>query len=125
MMVLEIATRDSVSVSLHGIVAVLDLESVSLGHALQLTPNVIKQLVHSWQGCYPIRIGSLNFINAPVYVNVVLNVFKSFMTAKLRQRVKIHRRGIVGTVSPEILPIEYGGTDDSLENLKGRPQKKI
>ncbi|XP_033209460.1 retinol-binding protein pinta-like [Belonocnema kinseyi] len=117
-MILDVATRDNVSVSLHGLIAILDLESVTLGHALQLTPNVVKQLVHSWQDCYPFRIGSLNFINAPMYVNVVLNVFKSFMSEKLRSRVVILRRGIAGRVSPDILPIEYGGTDGSIQDLK-------
>lgn len=120
-MILDIATADNVSVSLHGLIAILDLESVTLGHALQLTPNVVKQLVHSWQECYPFRIGSMNFINSPMYVNVVLNVFKSFMSVKLRNRVVILRRGIAGKVSPGILPIEYGGTDGSIQNLKGKP----
>ena len=124
MMILDIATRDNISVSLHGIIAILDLESVTLGHALQLTPNVIKQLVHSWQGCYPFRISSMNFINAPIYVNVVLNVFKSFMSAKLRKRVEIFRRGIAGKVSSDILPFEYGGTNESIQNLRGKPNNE-
>lgn len=120
MMVLDIATRNNISVSLHGIVAILDLKSVSLGHALQLTPNVIKQLVHSWQSCYPFRIGHMYFINAPIYVNVVLNVFKSFMTDKLRKRIHINRKGIAGKISSNILPIEYSGTEGSLQDLKGK-----
>ncbi|XP_043467263.1 retinol-binding protein pinta-like [Leptopilina heterotoma] len=123
MMILDVATRDDVSVSLHGIAAILDLKSVTLSHALQLTPNVIKQLVHSWQSCYPFRIGYLYFINAPIYVNVVLNVFKSFMNEKLRKRIHIHRKGIAEKISPNILPIEYGGNEGSISNLKDHWKK--
>lgn len=41
------------------------------------------------QDCYPVRTKSLDFVNAPPYVNVVLNIFRRFMTEKLRQRVSI------------------------------------
>jgi hypothetical protein len=36
-----------------------------------------------------VRTKSLDFVNAPPYVNVVLNIFRRFMTEKLRQRVSI------------------------------------
>ena len=39
------------------------------------------------QDCYPMRPKSLDFVNAPPHVNVVLNIFRQFMTEKLRQRV--------------------------------------
>jgi len=39
------------------------------------------------QDCYPVRTKSLDFVNAPPHVNVVLNIFRQFMTEKLRQRV--------------------------------------
>lgn len=121
MMILDVATRDNKSVSLYGIVAVIDLKGVSLGHALQLTPSLIKRLVHSWQGCYPIRIVAVEFINAPFHVNMVLNIFRSFMSEKLKSRVDVHTgdmRTISSKVPPSVLPFEYGGTEGSLENLK-------
>ena len=39
------------------------------------------------QDCYPVRTKSLDFVNAPPHVNVVLSIFRQFMTEKLRQRV--------------------------------------
>ncbi|KAI4500330.1 hypothetical protein M0802_004747 [Mischocyttarus mexicanus] len=121
LMILDLAIREDESISLHGIIALLDLANISLGHALQLTPNVIKKLVHAWQGCYPLRIQALEFINSPTYINVVLNVFKSFMTTKLKQRIHVHTRGkktFLDTVQHDVLPIEYGGTDGSINDLK-------
>jgi len=34
-----------------------------------------------------VRTKSLDFVNAPPHVNVVLSIFRQFMTQKLRQRV--------------------------------------
>jgi hypothetical protein len=34
-----------------------------------------------------VRTKSLDFVNAPPHVNVVLSIFRQFMTEKLRQRV--------------------------------------
>lgn len=120
MMVLDLATRAHVPASLHGVIAILDLEGVSAAHALHLPPHVIRSLVHAWQGCYPLRIHSLNFVNAPTYVNVILKIFKSFMREKLKRRIRVHMRGLrvfCQNFPPEILPREYGGTDGTLREL--------
>ena len=39
------------------------------------------------QDCYPVHTKSLDFVTAPPHVNVVLSIFRQFMTQKLRQRV--------------------------------------
>ncbi|XP_015585514.1 retinol-binding protein pinta [Cephus cinctus] len=120
-MILDVAIKQNEMVSLHGVKVVFDLNGVTLNHALQMPPSVVKRLVHSWQGCYPMRIQSMDFVNAPIYVNVVLNVFKQFMSHKLRKRIHIHNQGIKAIhkiVPTNILPIEYGGTDGTLQDLK-------
>ncbi|XP_014469668.1 PREDICTED: alpha-tocopherol transfer protein [Dinoponera quadriceps] len=121
MIVFDLSSRSHVSGSLRGVFAIIDMQGVRFGHALQLRPNVIKSLVHSWQGCCPIRIQSINFINVPIYVDVVLSIFKQFMNAKLKQRLYISRQGVRNScreLPTEILPTEYGGTDCSLQELK-------
>ncbi|XP_046609735.1 retinol-binding protein pinta isoform X1 [Neodiprion virginianus] len=119
-MILELASRYSKEVSLYGVFAIFDLDAVTLGHALQLPPAVIKRAVHSWQSCYPMRTNSMEFINAPVYVNFVLNVFRKFMNPKMKSRVHVHTRGLKNLhkkISPNILPLEYGGTDGTVKEL--------
>ncbi|XP_012287649.1 retinol-binding protein pinta isoform X2 [Orussus abietinus] len=121
LMILDVAARENVPLSLYGTSVILDMQNATLGHALQLTPGVIKRLVHSWQGCYPIRIHSMDFINGPAYLNVVLNIFKSFMNKKLRSRVCIRKSFddvLRDKIPIECLPLEYGGTDGSIDDLK-------
>jgi hypothetical protein len=119
-MVLDLAARDHVASSLYGIVAVHDMTGVQLSHALQMSPGVVKRLVHTWQG-YPNRIRSLEYVNAPAHVNVVLNIFKRFMSKKLRQRMHVHRgdgKAVLKKLSPSVLPRELGGTEEDYDTLK-------
>lgn len=121
-MILDLALRDHEPVTIHGITAILDISGITYEHVLQLPPNVIKNLVHAWQGCYPVRIYSLDFINAHKFLNVVLNIFRSFMVAKLKQRIHIHTNGklkLYETLPINILPKEYGGTDGTVKELSG------
>ncbi|XP_012261328.1 retinol-binding protein pinta [Athalia rosae] len=120
-MILELASRESRAVSLYGVFAIFDLDGVTLGHALQLPPQVIKRAVHSWQSCYPMRTNSMDFINAPSYVNFVLNVFRKFMTPKMKARVHVHShtfKALHKKISPSILPVEYGGSDGTIKELQ-------
>ncbi|XP_011501572.1 PREDICTED: alpha-tocopherol transfer protein-like [Ceratosolen solmsi marchali] len=120
MMVLDLAAREHIASSLYGIVSVHDMTGVQLSHALQMTPGVVKKLVHTWQG-YPNRIRSLEYINAPAHVNIVLNIFKRFMSKKLRQRMHVHRgddKALLKKLSSSILPSELGGTEEDYDTLK-------
>ncbi|XP_076295322.1 retinol-binding protein pinta isoform X1 [Lasioglossum baleicum] len=120
LMTLDLALRDHESTTVHGITAILDINGITYEHVLQLPPSVIRNLVHAWQGCYPVRIYSLDFINAPRFINVVLNVFRSFMNAKLKQRLHVHMKGklkLHKSMPMDILPEEYGGTDGALKEL--------
>lgn len=121
-MILDLALRDHESVTIYGITAILDIGGVSYEHVLQLPPHVIKSLVHAWQGCYPVRIHSLDFINVPKLINLVLNVFRSFMTAKLKRKVHVYARDklkLYETLPISILPEEYGGTGGTVKELSG------
>ncbi|XP_043789105.1 retinol-binding protein pinta-like [Apis laboriosa] len=120
LMILDIALRDHESVTIYGITSILDLDNITYEHVLQLPPNVIRNLVHAWQGCYPVRIYSLDFINAHRFVNTVLNIFRSFMNTKLKQRVHVHSRDklkLHETLPKNILPKEYGGTNGTVKEL--------
>ncbi|XP_026476668.1 retinol-binding protein pinta-like [Ctenocephalides felis] len=93
-MIMDLALHLDESVSVYGVVAIFDLENVTLGHALQLHPGMIKKLVDSWK-FYPTMVKRLDFVNAPSFVNIVLDVFMKFMTKKLRDRVTVHRTGLL------------------------------
>lgn len=126
-MILDLAVKEYECATIYGVYAIFDMKNVSFGHAKLLPPNVIRKAVFAWQN-YHIRPQSLEFINAPIYINVVLNVFKSFMTKKLKQRVHVHFSGfddLHKVVPKNQLPVEYGGTNGELQDIIDFWKKKL
>lgn len=74
-MVLDLLIKLEADSCANGIIAIFDLEGVQLGHALQLTPKIIKRSVESWKA-YPCQPKLLEFINSPPHVNYILNIFR-------------------------------------------------
>ncbi|KAJ6648879.1 Retinol-binding protein pinta [Pseudolycoriella hygida] len=112
-MLLDLILHFDEKISIYGVVAVFDLKNVTLGHALQLPPTMIKRMVECWES-YPCRTKRLEFVNAPAYVNAFLNTFRFFMTTKMKSRV------CVTTDKPSInakLPKELGGNGETYKEL--------
>ncbi|XP_062126624.1 retinol-binding protein pinta [Drosophila sulfurigaster albostrigata] len=105
-----------------GIVAIMDMEGVQLGHALQLNPKLIKRSVESWSA-YPCQPKLLEFTNAPRHVNIFLNTFRVFMTAKIRSRVVVRRAGT--TVVCKQLPRDLDGQGASYKELAMKWKKLL
>ncbi|KAL7301807.1 hypothetical protein TKK_0005417 [Trichogramma kaykai] len=127
MMILDLAMRDHVTSSLYGLIVIHDMKGVHFGHALQMTPGVIKRLVHTWQG-YPNRLNSLDYVNAPTHVNVILSVFKRFMSKKLGERMHVHPgdgKSLLQKLSPDLLPKELGGSDSDYATLKSYWKQQV
>lgn len=118
-MILDIAAMENELCQIYGVAAIFDMSGVTIWHGKAMTPSVIKRAVNAWQN-YHCRPKQFEFVNAPLYINVVLNIFKNFMTEKMKSRVKVHFGGISSlhqVINKEILPVEYGGEGDSMKNL--------
>ncbi|XP_066145599.1 retinol-binding protein pinta [Euwallacea fornicatus] len=118
-MILDIACLESEYAQIYGIIALFDMTGMSFSHYRTMTPSIIKNAVFAWQN-YHVRPKQLEFINSPTYINIALNIFKSFMTEKMKNRVKVHFGGVskaLNIVSQDILPVEYGGEGDTFEEL--------
>lgn len=112
-MILDLALEMDPEISRHGLAAIFDMKGVTLGHALQLTPTIIKRSVESWQ-IYPCKPKVLEFINVPAHVNITLNVFRMFMSPKMKSRI-IVRKGTSEIKTK--LPVELGGQGESYITL--------
>lgn len=123
-MLLDLVLQNDESVSIYGVSAIFDMKSVLLGHALQLNPPLIKRSVQSWEN-YSCRPKRLEFVNAPIHVNVVLNIFRSFMSAKMKQRLFINKGQPTNHSIPNrCLPVDLGGAGPSYETLAEHWRKK-
>lgn len=119
-MILDIAALfEFEAAQIYGVISVFDMNGVGARHAAALTPGIVKRAVTAWQN-YHVTSKSLDFVNSPIYLNVILNIFKSFMNEKMKKTVKVHTKGLESLhqiVDKDILPEEYGGTDGKLEDL--------
>lgn len=71
------------------------------------------RLVASWES-YPCLIKKLEFINAPIYLNAVLNTFRFFMSSKMKSRVCVTNESASTNTA---LPTDLGGMGDSYKEL--------
>lgn len=116
-MILDIAAMEDELAQIYGVTAIFDMHGLGLAYGRQFTPAMIRKAVYAWQN-YHCRPKRLEFINAPTFVNVVLNVFKGFMSNKLKGRVQVHFNGVEALrdiVPMEMLPKEYGGEGESVQ----------
>lgn len=55
----------------------------------------------------------LQFLNAPFHVNVILNTFRFFMTAKMKKRIFVTRNAKPSNISIDNLPTDIGGNGEN------------
>lgn len=101
----------------------VDLKGMTLNHAMQMTPLIIRRAVAAWEA-NPINMKKLEFVNAPFHVNIVLDVFRSFMTKKMKERIFV-RRGLPEFNSSDFLPVELGGNGESYAQLAAHWQNVV
>ncbi|XP_072762205.1 retinol-binding protein pinta-like isoform X3 [Anoplolepis gracilipes] len=120
-MVLDVAIKDHVSSSLYGCVIIIDMGYVTFRHLTQVRPRHLMNMTHSWQGCYPLRIKSINCINVLEIATPALMLGKYFLNNKLKQRVHFYTHKTTpdcfANIPDDILPVEYGGTDGTIQEL--------
>ncbi|KAL6445679.1 hypothetical protein ACFW04_000878 [Cataglyphis niger] len=109
----------------------IDLDSVTVHHLRQLQPRIVMNIVHAVQDCYPIRLQSINFINAPIYVDIGVAIFKRFMKEKLKRRLHVYTRNdtkmfkCFEDIPADIRPLEYGGIDGTAQEIAEYTKKLI
>ncbi|XP_046682038.1 alpha-tocopherol transfer protein-like isoform X1 [Homalodisca vitripennis] len=110
-----------------GDVFVFDVGQLSLTHIAKLATPLIKSALHCAQEAYPQRLKEIHMINAPTYVDKVVNVYKMFMKEKIRNRFHIHTsyKTLYPFIPQSILPSNFGGGGKSVETLEGEWKKKL
>ncbi|XP_071526876.1 alpha-tocopherol transfer protein-like isoform X11 [Panulirus ornatus] len=118
---LDLLLEEDETIGVTGMELVLDTKELTFQHATQMTPVAIKKMSTLFQEGYPVRPKGLNYINTPAAFDTVFNIFKSFMKEKMKRRVHIHGsdlESLYKEVPKEVLPVEYGGTNGTIEEIK-------
>lgn len=83
---LEDAIR-SPEVQIGGLVVLLDMAGLSLGHAKYLSPHLARRTVEVVQEAFPLRFKAFHVLYEPFYFDAILAMLKPFLKDKIRRRV--------------------------------------
>ncbi|MPC26285.1 Alpha-tocopherol transfer protein-like [Portunus trituberculatus] len=125
---LDLIQEEEESLGIVGFQMLLDAGEMTLAHASQITPPLMKKFATLIQDGYPMRPKGLNYINTPAAFDTVFNIFRSFMKEKMKKRVHIHgsdMESLYKQVPREMLPVEYGGTNGTVEEIKSTRRLSI
>uniref|UniRef100_A0A4W2GHT8 Alpha tocopherol transfer protein n=1 Tax=Bos indicus x Bos taurus TaxID=30522 RepID=A0A4W2GHT8_BOBOX len=104
----------------NGIKAVFDLEGWQFAHAFQITPSVAKKIAAVLTDSFPLKVRGIHLINEPIIFHAVFSMIKPFLTEKIKERIHMHGDNYKQSLLqyfPDILPLEYGGEEYSIEDI--------
>nr|XP_019780830.2 alpha-tocopherol transfer protein isoform X1 [Tursiops truncatus]XP_033699117.1 alpha-tocopherol transfer protein isoform X1 [Tursiops truncatus] len=104
----------------NGIKAVFDLEGWQFSHAFQMTPSVAKKIAAVLTDSFPLKVRGIHLINEPIIFHAVFSMIKPFLTEKIKERIHMHGDNYKQRLLqhfPDILPVEYGGKEYSMEDI--------
>jgi hypothetical protein len=117
---LETAMKYYSTGSVYGYALYIDGSNPTAGHIFQFKPIVLKNIFHSWQKCYPMRYKKIVFFNISTVIDYVMSFVRLFMTKKLKSRLLVFsHEHCFEDIPADALPVEYGGTGGTLQELTG------
>ncbi|XP_036140015.1 retinol-binding protein pinta [Monomorium pharaonis] len=106
-------------ISIYGCVLLIDVSNPTIRHVIQSKPYDLMNMIHSAQNCYPMRYQKIILFNVPTLFNIIVKIMRSFMTQKMKSRFHVYSDALdcFKDIPADILPVEYGGTDGTLQEL--------
>lgn len=110
-----------------GDVFVFDAAHVGLSILLKHAGGLLKKALNLAQTAYPQRLKEIHIINAHPIVNRGINLFRSFMKEKMRNRFVVHSslESLHQYVPADVLPAEYGGSHRTVPALRDQWGKAL
>jgi len=120
LMMMETAMKGNMQAVLRGVVIIQDMSGATLSHATAFSIPLIKKIHTVFQEAYPTHPKAMHVLNLPPVMEKLHEMASSFQKKKMKDRQKIHPKGdfsgLHADVGIEVLPKEYGGTNDSIED---------
>merc|ERR1719334_363778 len=121
-MIMTTAIRDDEQTIIKGFVTLQDCKGLGANHVTLFNIGAIKKMITMMETSWPLKPKAEHIVNMPSIMDSLYNMVKSMMKKKMQDRVHFHVggdfTGIVEDIGKDILPVEYGGTNGTLEELK-------
>ncbi|XP_041971529.1 alpha-tocopherol transfer protein-like [Aricia agestis] len=104
-----------------GDVFIWEVSHLHVGFAARMAAamTVIRRGIHLAHSAYPQRLRRIHVIGAPGVFAASLNLMKSWVNEKIRQRYLVHTKteDLLDYYPARILPAEWGGDEQSIDTL--------
>uniref|UniRef100_A0AAG5D0P2 CRAL-TRIO domain-containing protein n=3 Tax=Anopheles atroparvus TaxID=41427 RepID=A0AAG5D0P2_ANOAO len=128
-MINDILMREDDQMVICGMILIIDLKGVSAGHLMQFEMGLLRKIAIMNQDASPLRMQGIHILNPPAGAQAVLNIFNGLLSEKNQhKRIFIHGRELETLhqhFPPELLPEEYGGTLESIDNIVKQWQNRL
>jgi len=115
---LELLAREQ-KTQISGIVTLVDMADFGWYHLMQLTVDYMKTVTALIQNTFPLRFREIHIVNESYLFDIIFTLVKPFLTEKIRNRIQFHgadMESLHKSISPSILPAEYGGEQPGFDN---------
>ncbi|KAI4466006.1 alpha-tocopherol transfer protein-related [Holotrichia oblita] len=128
-MLTDIMINEDDQNAIAGLVVIQDYKGITLSQMTQMTPALAKKASTIFQEAIPARIKQAHYMNVPTFFDTLFQIIKPFMKEKLLKRMVIHTsddpESIYKYIPKEVLPEEYGGKGDKIQELTDYWKEKI
>uniref|UniRef100_A0A1B0BRS3 CRAL-TRIO domain-containing protein n=1 Tax=Glossina palpalis gambiensis TaxID=67801 RepID=A0A1B0BRS3_9MUSC len=115
------------NVIISGYVGIIDLSDVGLSHIAHFDLNVLKKGRMFLEKGAPGRLKELHLINCPKEALTLISLTISCLNEKLPMKIHVHKTfdDLSKHIGKEHLPVEYGGTNSSIEEIIAQTEKDL
>jgi len=128
-MVVTTAIDGDKQTMIQGFVTIQDMDGVGLQHVSLFDFSTMKKLITMVETAWPLKPKAEHHLNMPSLMENMHNMIQSMQKQKMRDRTQVHKTGdltkLHEDVGLDILPIEYGGTNGTIEDLTKYWKKKV
>ncbi|XP_072590756.1 alpha-tocopherol transfer protein isoform X2 [Vulpes vulpes] len=82
--------------------------------------RIAKKIAAVLTDSFPLKVRGIHLINEPIIFHAVFSMIKPFLTEKIKERIHMHGNNYKQSLLqhfPDILPLEYGGAEFSMEDI--------
>jgi len=121
--------KDDDQTVIRGFILVQDLQGVTANHVTMMNMASIKKMITMMETAWPLKPKAEHIVNMPGIMEGLFKVAKGMMKSKMQERIKVHLNGDLSKIQEDlgtaVLPLEYGGSSGSLEELQEWVRGKV
>ncbi|XP_002026122.2 uncharacterized protein LOC6601034 [Drosophila persimilis] len=123
----EIMMFEDDNATVSGYMEIMDMTGVTAANLFALQPQLLSKFSAYADEAMPTRQKGIHFINVPRAFETGFKSLLSWFPGKIRERVSVSAdpEAIFERVSREYLPVEYGGTKGSIQDLTEEMESKL